>query len=54
MRQSILKPGTSEVEEKGRENAESIMVFNDERTWYKDLYNLIWDMDLEENVYIVL
>jgi hypothetical protein len=53
-RGSILQPGAKEVEDKGKENADKFLVFNEERTWYKDLYNLIWDMDLEENVYIVL
>ena len=53
-RASILKPGTVEVEDKGKESPEAMMVFNDDRTWYKDLYNLIWDMDLEENVYIII
>jgi hypothetical protein len=32
---------------------EKTVFFNEERTWYKDIYNLLWDLDLKENSYLV-
>lgn len=29
------------------------VTFNEMRTWYKDLYNLMWDIDLKENLYLI-
>jgi hypothetical protein len=35
-------------------DTEKTVVFNEVKTWYKDLYNLLWDLDLKENVYLIL
>mmetsp|Transcript_12126 Transcript_12126/g.11975 ORF Transcript_12126/g.11975 Transcript_12126/m.11975 type:complete len:147 (-) Transcript_12126:2098-2538(-) len=32
---------------------EKTVVFNELRTWYKDIYNLVWDLELKENAYLV-
>lgn len=33
---------------------EKTVYYNEQKSWYKDLYNLLWDLDLKENVYLVL
>jgi hypothetical protein len=33
---------------------EKTVYFNEQRTWYKDFYKLLWDLELKENIYIVL
>jgi len=35
-------------------DTEKTVYFNEQRTWYKDFYNLLWDLELKENIYIVL
>ena len=32
----------------------SMITFNEKRIWYKDFYNLMWDFDLKEKLYLVL
>jgi hypothetical protein len=32
---------------------EKTVFFNESRTWYKDIYNLLWDLELKENCYLV-
>lgn len=34
-------------------DTERTIYYNETRTWYKDLYNLMWDLDLKENVYML-
>lgn len=36
------------------DDKEKTVYFNEQKTWYKDLYNMIWDLDLEENIYLIL
>ena len=34
---------------------DKIMIpFNELRTWYRDLYNMLWDLDLKENIFLIL
>lgn len=32
----------------------STISFNEKRIWYRDFYNLMWDFDLNERLYLVL
>lgn len=35
-------------------DGEKTIYFNEQKTWFKDFYNLLWDLNLKENVYLIL
>ena len=36
------------------QDPEKTIAYNEQRTWYKDFYNLYWDLDLKENIYLIV
>lgn len=47
-RASLVSLGNEMGEDRSR------IVFNEKRIWYRDFYNLMWDFDLKEGLYLVL